>query len=472
MAWTVAHRSSALALVAILVQSLVWSPPAAIAATAQDGAADVPWPPDTMCEPWPRFSPAVSPSRSPSTESSSSSLDPTARPAEASASAGVQDPIARSLVGILTDPRFTARVDFRSIQVRMGGMSADGEQLDAQAPGVSLMTVGSALLSGPDELVFHALTNGPWAMAELRRGESRFVHHPTTGTVWRRVRDRDAAVFRLPDLLSAVSDARRAPASEAPQGRWYDMTTMVAADPTTMWIDRLRGYPVIREAQAGLRVATDESGTPTAACLVQGWWQGVDEQQGEYVTVMSAMTFRDVGSALALPSPDLELTMRRVPELGLRIGVPDGWATRWDAEGAVFSMWRDDEDGAPVLMVRGYQITGDALKTLRKATTDQVVDSLVPYDVQSAKEGWGRDPLTVEMATIGTGKKGRAVTTGRLLLFLPDFGDTGPAVGLDVVTWREPWAYFIQFITPRGDDLPDRYLFERILESVRFDKAR
>jgi len=75
------------------------------------------------------------------------------------------------------------------------------------------------------------------------------------------------------------------------------------------------------------------------------------------------------------------------------------------------------------------------------------------------------------MATIGTAKKSRAITTGRLLLYLPDFSDTGPAVGLDVVTWREPWAYFIQFVAPRGGYLPDRYLFERILESVRFDKG-
>lgn len=464
MVSAIVHRSSALALVAILVHSLVWGPPAAIAGTADVGAADIPWPPDTMCEPWPGFTPSASPSSSPS-------IDPTPRPAEASASAGVQDPIARSLVGILTDPSFTARVDFRSIQVRMGGMSADGEQLDAQAPGVSVMTVGSALLSGPDELVFHALTNGPWAMAELRRGESRFVHNPTSGTVWRRVPDRDASVFRLPDLLSAVSDARPTPASEAPPGRWYDITTMVPADTTTMWVDPLRQYPVIRDPQAGLRVATDESGTPTAACLVQGWWQGLDEEQGEYVTLMSAMSFRDVGSSLDLPSPKIELTLRRVPELGLRIGVPDGWAARWDADGAVFSMWSDDEDGAPVVQVRGYPITGDALKAARKATPDEVVDSLVLYDVASAKEGWGRDPLTVEMATIGTAKKSRAITTGRLLLYLPDFSDTGPAVGLDVVTWREPWAYFIQFVAPRGGYLPDRYLFERILESVRFDKG-
>lgn len=101
-------------------------------------------------------------------------------------------------------------------------------------------------------------------------------------------------------------------------------------------------------------------------------------------------------------------------------------------------------------------------------TADDIVDALASNDASSALQGWDREPETVEQ-TLVHGVGAVEATPARLLTFRPEFGDEGPHFAIDVVFFVEPWAYLVQHVTPPGEELADRYVFERWLEAVRID---
>jgi hypothetical protein len=159
-----------------------------------------------------------------------------------------------------------------------------------------------------------------------------------------------------------------------------------------------------------------------------------------------------------------------VDGLGLDVPVPSAWSSGWATDRTAYWVWLDDDDGEPSIRITRDRVPAEGLRQIRASgvSTDDVLDALAASDASSALEGWGRRPETVERASVGRSGTDAPIPA-RLLTFRPDFEDTGPHVAIDVVFFVEPWTYLVQHLTKPGDEIGDRYRFERWLEGVRVD---
>lgn len=419
-----------------------------LAADPVDGS----WLPKGMCEPWP--------------EPASSEPWPPARddPREGDPREG--DPRADALVAMLSDPAFTAVIDFTSRNIRGGGMFVDGQPLDTDVPVVTVDIPGRALLGGGDWLAYRSLAGGTWAHGELRRGDRQEEHF---GTAWQPLDTSRATNPRLPEVLASVVAAR--PATDAPSGpgHWYDVSTSAVIGPGAMW-DVV--FPVIRDTSSALRVAVDDDGRPLAGCLAQAWWQGYDETIGEDAALLTAIRFSETGGHSRVPLATPVLDPVSVPQLDLHLGRPEGWEAVLDEESGAYWLWRPDQDGLPSIRVTRERFPGRVLRSIGDMPVESILDGLAVADAEDGKATWEQDPASIEPASFGGDDPAAPAVPGRLVVFHPDFGDIGPHTLIDALAWVPPYRYLFQLVTPIPDELPDRYVFEHVLQTVSFDPPR
>jgi hypothetical protein len=390
--------------------------------------------------------------------------------------------IAAALIRTLRNPDFSAVLEFQSRNTRGGAMMADGQALQISTPAIGIDFVGRAVVHGPDSLAFLAMSGGPWSLADLRRGELHLRREPAGEGGWQVALASDAQ-DRLPSVLSSVRAASPLPVRGNADTHWFELDLTRAASPGAMWDNTTDIFGVIEDARAALWLAADDQGIPLAACLVQSWWQGYDDTApgpagamglGEDAALVSVIRFDEVGSAPSLPLGELPMSELPVRALDVSLPVPEGWTSDWSTDDEAYWLWRDDSDrdigDVPSIRVSRSRVAEEGRRQIRDAglTAEDVVDALAANDVSSALEGWHREPETLERALIRRAD-GDEATPARLLTFRPDFDDSGPHAAIDVVFYDEPWAYLIQHLTPSGDELADRYLFERWLEGVRID---
>jgi hypothetical protein len=384
--------------------------------------------------------------------------------------------VGSALVRRLRRPSFSAQIDLISRSTRGGGIFVDGEPLDVDVPAIAIDLVGEALVHGRESLAFLALVDGPWSVAELRVGGQRLSRLPTAGDGWQVVEDAGVRQ-RLPDVLASVTDARRVLVERDRQARWFALDASVDIDPGAMWDTTPEIFGIIEDVGARLYMRASDDGTPLEACLAQSWWQGYDETApgpaaelglGEDAGLLTAMWFDRVDTAMPLPSPEGHLIASSVVGPGVRVPVPAGWAADPGEDGGSYWVWQDDgRDVAdvPSIRITRQRVPDTALPELRDAAPEMVLDAFAAADARSALAGWGREPETVERALVGSARTERPAT---LLTFRPDFDDSGPHHAIDVVLYVEPWSYLFQHLTPLGDELADRYRFERWLQGVMF----
>jgi hypothetical protein len=189
--------------------------------------------------------------------------------------------------------------------------------------------------------------------------------------------------------------------------------------------------------------------------------------QGEVVWGVSAEEPALTEIFTALPFWSSPSEHERVAGLDLEIQTPPRWQSSWDADDGRYWLWRDDEDTLPSLSIHRALLPDPFLVQLRELPVEQVLDALASIASTDARRAWNRDPETTEVAQIG-GADSEVAVPARLLTYRPDFDDIGPGFAIDVVAFVDPWAYAIQLVTASGDELADRYVFERILKGVRF----
>jgi len=264
---------------------------------------------------------------------------------------------------------------------------------------------------------------------------------------------------------------------------WFELETLIDVPPGVMWNNTTDVFGIIEDARAALFVSADARGVPLLACLVQSWWQGYDDTApgpafemglGEDASLLSVIRFDRLGSAPGVPSANASMSEIEVGDLGLHVPVPVGWAAEWAEDGSVYWLWPgDDYTAGPSIRMSRRRVTDETLLLFRDsgATADDIADALAAHDAASALEGWQREPETIERAVVHQvgADKGDEVIPARLLTFRPELDGYGPRFGADVVFFAEPWSYLIQHLTPPGDELADRYRFERWLESLRVD---
>jgi hypothetical protein len=245
-----------------------------------------------------------------------------------------------------------------------------------------------------------------------------------------------------------------------------------------MWDNTTDIFGVIKDARAALWLSADARGVPLLACLAQSWWQGYDETApgpaaamglGEDASLLSVVRFERVGAAPPVPSGMPAMSEVHVRDLGLRLPVPAGWSSEWGTDDSTYWLWPgDDASTGPSIRISRWRLPDEALRQIVDvgASADDVADALAANDAASALQGWQREPETVERSVVRPVAGDEAIPA-RLLTFRPEFADDGPRFATDVVFFAEPWAYLVQHLTPPGDELADRYRFERWLEGVR-----
>lgn len=201
------------------------------------------------------------------------------------------------------------------------------------------------------------------------------------------------------------------------------------------------------------------------ACLAQRWWQGYDDTLGEDAALWTVMRFTTTGSGI--PDPIQLLTLGTSPELELEIAAPTGWVSDYDDSASTLWMWRDDEDGLPSIQVRRTEMSDLGLAAIADMSRDQVLDALAQLDAQDVEGAWSDGAASIEMTTLG-GADGGLVMPARMLVFHPRFTDIGTHTVVDTIAWAAPYQYLLQMTTAVEDEVPDRYLLDRVLETVRF----
>ena len=434
-----AARMSSVALASLLL----------IAADPMDAAtpADVgwSWPSLDRCEPWPD-------------------------PADAGRTKPARGPAARHVVAALTDPVLAIGIDFVSRNIRYGGIVVDGRRLDTSVPPVTAHVRGRALIDAGDSLAYVSLAEGPWARAELRRADDGEAHEPYLPAGWAPLDEGTQRAARLPESLRTVTGVSPTARPPAGRGTWYDVHTGSVIPPGTMWDTTRDVFPVIRDPRSALRVAVDAKGRPLIACLAQRWWQGYDGTLGEDAELLTVIRFVPA-TASGVPDTDATLVPGSVPELELELAAPVDWETDYDEATGSYWMWRDDEDGLPSILINRRAASEEMLDAIGDASLADVLTTLAQLDAQDATGAWSDGPASNEPTTLGgTGGAG-PVVPARMLVFHPRFTDIGLHTVVDTIAWVSPYQYLFQMTTAVEDEVPDRYVLDRVLGTIRFTGA-
>lgn len=159
----------------------------------------------------------------------------------------------------------------------------------------------------------------------------------------------------------------------------------------------------------------------------------------------------------AVPDPAPTLSMTRIQRHAVAIGLPANWSAGTPEEGWV---WHESDT------------TERYIGVLRTPVPAGAADDPVRQQTRGWTRNWTKwvtealkvEPAMVELIGVGP-EVGGVLTTW----VVPAKGSDGAFLRIDATFVHGAWAYVVRWESDPKDELADRYLFERVLESIDFD---